>query len=85
MAREPSTVSSPDPARLPSEESSLQDPDDNDFTSGKQPVFKRKEEPPRDEHGKMKCKYKGCDGVTFDRKCEWRYVFTVCADIKIRS
>jgi hypothetical protein len=36
-------------------------------------THKRAEEPPKNEQGKMTCKFQTtCAGVTFDRKCEWR-------------
>ena len=36
-------------------------------------THKRPEEPPKNEQGKMICKFQGtCTGLTFDRKCEWR-------------
>jgi hypothetical protein len=34
--------------------------------------FKRAEEPPRNEQGKMMCRYQECASLVFDRKCEWR-------------
>jgi hypothetical protein len=38
-------------------------------------THKRPEEPPKNEQGKMICKFQGtCTGLTFDRKCEWRLV-----------
>jgi hypothetical protein len=36
-------------------------------------THKRAEEPPKNEQGKMTCKFQNtCPGITFDRKCEWR-------------
>lgn len=36
-------------------------------------THKRNEDPPRNEAGKMMCKFQStCAGVTFDRRCEWR-------------
>jgi hypothetical protein len=36
-------------------------------------THKRAEDPPKNEQGKMMCKFQTtCSGVTFDRKCEWR-------------
>ena len=34
--------------------------------------YKRDEEPPRNQDGKLTCKYQGCGGLFFERKCEWR-------------
>lgn len=50
---------------------SSQDGDD-DGSLRKNHSYKRAEEPPRNEDGKMVCKYQECQGVSFDRKCEWR-------------
>jgi len=50
---------------------SSQDGDD-DVSLRKNHSFKRAEEPPRNEDGKMTCKYQECHGTSFDRKCEWR-------------
>ncbi|KAH4065921.1 hypothetical protein HBH69_094040 [Parastagonospora nodorum] len=33
--------------------------------------YKRAEEPPRNQEGKMTCRHHECAGVFFDRKCEW--------------
>ncbi|KAE8846344.1 hypothetical protein HRS9139_00911 [Pyrenophora teres f. teres] len=49
---------------------SSQDGDD-DASLRKNHSFKRAEEPPRNEDGKMICKYQECHGTSFDRKCEW--------------
>ncbi|EDU48410.1 conserved hypothetical protein [Pyrenophora tritici-repentis Pt-1C-BFP] len=49
---------------------SSQDGDD-DASLRKNHSFKRAEEPPRNEEGKMICKYQECLGTSFDRKCEW--------------
>ncbi|EUC29199.1 hypothetical protein COCCADRAFT_107162 [Bipolaris zeicola 26-R-13] len=49
---------------------SSQDGDD-DGSLRKNHSYKRAEEPPRNEDGKMVCKYQECQGVSFDRKCEW--------------
>jgi hypothetical protein len=36
-------------------------------------THKRHEEPPRDDQGKMICRFQNsCGGVSFERKCEWR-------------
>jgi hypothetical protein len=36
-------------------------------------THKRNEEPPRNEGGKMICRFQAtCAGLTFDRRCEWR-------------
>jgi hypothetical protein len=50
---------------------SSQDGDD-DGSLRKNHSYKRAEEPPRNEDGKMVCKYQECQGTSFDRKCEWR-------------
>ncbi|KAI4674722.1 uncharacterized protein J4E84_010463 [Alternaria hordeiaustralica] len=49
---------------------SSQDGDD-DGSLRKNHSYKRAEEPPRNEDGKMVCKYQECRGTSFDRKCEW--------------
>ncbi|EOA82686.1 uncharacterized protein SETTUDRAFT_66774, partial [Exserohilum turcica Et28A] len=33
--------------------------------------YKRTEEPPRNEDGKMVCKHQECHGTSFSRKCDW--------------
>lgn len=50
---------------------SSQDGDD-DGSLRKNHSYKRAEEPPRNEDGKMICKHQECHGISFDRKCEWR-------------
>lgn len=36
-------------------------------------THKRHEEPPRNQHGKMMCKFTStCPNLLFDRRCEWR-------------
>jgi hypothetical protein len=36
-------------------------------------THKRPEEPPKNDVGKMICRFQGtCAGLIFDRKCEWR-------------
>ena len=50
---------------------SSQDGDD-DGSLRKNHSYKRAEEPPRNEDGKMVCKYQGRRGTSFDRKCDWR-------------
>jgi hypothetical protein len=49
---------------------SSQDGDD-DGSLRKNHSYKRAEEPPRNEDGKMVCKYQECRGISFERKCEW--------------
>jgi hypothetical protein len=50
---------------------SSQDGDD-DASLRKNHSYKRAEEPPRNQDGKMMCKHQECQGLFFDRKCEWR-------------
>jgi hypothetical protein len=39
-------------------------------------THKRNEDPPRNNQGKMICKFQStCSGLVFDRRCEWRLVF----------
>ena len=45
---------------------------DDDGSLRKKHSSKRAEEPPRNEDGKMVCKYQKCSNLSFDRKCEWR-------------
>jgi hypothetical protein len=42
-------------------------------------THKRNEEPPKNDQGKMVCKFQKtqCPQAIFDRKCEWRYVFVI--------
>ena len=40
--------------------------------------FIRTESPPLDKDGRMTCRFSGCIGTTFDRKCEWRSVIYSC-------
>jgi hypothetical protein len=43
------------------------------FSSRRGHTHKRNEEPPRDDQGKMICRFQNsCQGLSFDRKCEWR-------------
>ena len=36
-------------------------------------THKRNEDPPRNDGGKMICRFQTtCAGITFDRRCEWR-------------
>ncbi|KAI1676360.1 hypothetical protein KJE20_14063 [Pyrenophora tritici-repentis] len=44
---------------------------DDDGSLRKNHSYKRIEEPPRNEDGKIVCKYQKCQGTSFDRKCEW--------------
>jgi hypothetical protein len=44
----------------------------DDESRQKNHSYKRAEEPPRNEDGKMVCKYQECRGTSFDRRCEWR-------------
>jgi len=37
----------------------------------KNSIYKRSEEPPRNQDGKMFCRHPDCTGLIFDRKCEW--------------
>ena len=37
-------------------------------------AYKRAEDPPRNAQNKMICKFKECANLTFERKCEWRFV-----------
>jgi hypothetical protein len=40
-------------------------------------THKRNEDPPRNALGKMICKFQAtCSNLTFDRRCEWRLVFS---------
>jgi hypothetical protein len=42
------------------------------FSSRRGHTHKRNEEPPRDDSGKMICRFQNsCGGITFERKCEW--------------
>ena len=50
---------------------SSQDSDD-DGQLRKNYNYKRTEEPPHNEDGKMVCKYEECRDTFFGRKCEWR-------------
>ncbi|ORY04550.1 hypothetical protein BCR34DRAFT_667071 [Clohesyomyces aquaticus] len=45
--------------------------DDRNSISPRRTTFKRAEEPPRNQDGKMICSRPECHGNTFDRKCEW--------------
>ncbi|KAJ4356619.1 uncharacterized protein N0V89_004655 [Didymosphaeria variabile] len=66
-----SVASSQGPIRQQSEETSSQgDPDDVDSLR-RNHAYKRSEEPPKNQDGKMICKHSECAGQTFDRKCEW--------------
>ncbi|KAF1830082.1 hypothetical protein BDW02DRAFT_508425 [Decorospora gaudefroyi] len=49
---------------------SSQDGDDHGSLR-KNHSYKRAEEAPRNQDGKMVCKYQECRGLYFDRKCEW--------------
>jgi hypothetical protein len=71
VGERPSTATSPprSHSRGLSVDSS-QDGDD-DGSLRKNHSYKRAEEPPRNEDGKMVCKYQECHGTSFDRKCEW--------------
>jgi hypothetical protein len=40
-------------------------------------AFKRAEDPPRNTQNKMICKFTECANLTFERKCEWRFVNSV--------
>jgi len=37
-------------------------------------AYKRAEDPPRNAQNKMVCKFKECANLTFERKCEWRFI-----------
>ena len=67
-----SIVSSQGRVRQQSEETSSQDDPDDVDSSRRNHAYKRSEEPPRNQDGKMVCKHSECAGQTFDRKCEWR-------------
>jgi hypothetical protein len=54
-----------------SEDRSSQDGDD-DGSLRKNYSYKRSEEPPKTQDGKMTCRHHECNGVLFERKCEWR-------------
>ncbi|KAJ4362276.1 hypothetical protein N0V83_010369 [Neocucurbitaria cava] len=57
-------------APQPDLDSSEQDGED-DGSLRKNHSYKRAEEPPRNEDGKMYCRHHECAGLFFDRKCEW--------------
>ncbi|KAF2025140.1 hypothetical protein EK21DRAFT_104160 [Setomelanomma holmii] len=57
-------------SRHGSEDHSSQDGDD-DGSLRKNHSYKRAEEPPRNQEGKMICRHPDCTGLFFDRKCEW--------------
>ncbi|KAH7067265.1 hypothetical protein BKA63DRAFT_521849 [Paraphoma chrysanthemicola] len=65
MATSPQTHS-----RQISEDRSSQDGDE-DGSLRKNNSYKRAEEPPRNQDGKMICRHPDCTGQFFDRKCEW--------------
>ncbi|KAF2825808.1 hypothetical protein CC86DRAFT_382799 [Ophiobolus disseminans] len=65
MATSPRTHS-----RRVSEDLTSQDGDD-DGSMRKNHSYKRAEEPPRNQEGKMICRHHECAGLFFDRKCEW--------------
>ncbi|KAH8725915.1 hypothetical protein GQ44DRAFT_615096 [Phaeosphaeriaceae sp. PMI808] len=68
----PSIATSPNThSRNISEDRSSLDRDDEDGTLRKNYSFKRAEEPPRNQDGKMLCIHQECAGISFDRKCEW--------------
>jgi hypothetical protein len=54
-----------------SEDRSSQDGED-DVLLRKNNSYKRSEDPPRTQDGKMYCEHEACNGVQFERKCEWR-------------
>lgn len=62
------------PGHLPprSEGGSSLDGDDEEFSARRTIQYRRTGEPPRNDNGKMCCDHKGCNGITFERKCEWR-------------
>jgi hypothetical protein len=66
MATSPRTHS-----RNASEDGSSQDGDEDGMLR-KNFSYKRAEEPPRNQEGKMTCRHHECSGLFFDRKCEWR-------------
>jgi hypothetical protein len=53
-------------------DSMLSQDSNDDGSLRKNHSYKRAEEPPRNQDGKMACKYQECHGLVFDRKCEWR-------------
>lgn len=71
--RRPSSVSSFGHRRNQSTCSSIDGDEDGASPGHRNHSYKRSEEPPRNEDGKMICKHQECTGssTTFDRKCEW--------------
>ncbi|KAL5114168.1 hypothetical protein ACEQ8H_007965 [Pleosporales sp. CAS-2024a] len=55
---------------ISSEDGSSQDGDE-DGSLRKNFSYKRAEEPPRNQEGKLTCVHSECEGQLFDRKCEW--------------
>jgi hypothetical protein len=69
-------VTATDPASVPkgvSEEPSSPDAHE-EFSPRRGFTHKRSEEPPRNDAGKMICRFQNtCGGLIFERRCEWRY------------
>jgi hypothetical protein len=73
-------VTATDPASVPkgvSEEPSSPDGPEH-FSPRRGFTHKRSEDPPKNEAGKMICRFQNtCGGLIFERRCEWRYVQNV--------
>jgi hypothetical protein len=69
---DPEIVQEPNSSRDESEEVQA----NIEYTPRRGHAFKRSEDPPKNENGKMICKFAQnnleCENLTFDRKCEWR-------------
>jgi len=67
-------VTGDDPTSAPKSEEPSSPDGHEEFSPRRGFTHKRNEDPPRNDAGKMICRFQNtCGGLIFERRCEWRY------------